>query len=120
MILVDAVVVIAYQRTADAKLTALFRSLPVALCGVTRAEILQGARNPTDRQHLLTLLNAFRHVSIPDALWDAVGANLATLRAAGVTVPFPDVVLATVALANDIELWTAISTSPSFRACCPR
>jgi predicted nucleic acid-binding protein len=106
MILVDAVVVIAYQRTADAKLAALFRSLPVALCGVTRAEILHGAHNPTDRQHLLTLLNAFRHVSIPDALWDAVGANLATLRAAGVTVPFPDVVLATVALANDIELWT--------------
>jgi predicted nucleic acid-binding protein len=50
MILVDAAVLIEYQRTADAKLAALFRSLPVAICGVTRAEILRGARNPADRQ----------------------------------------------------------------------
>jgi predicted nucleic acid-binding protein len=106
MILVDAAVLIAYQRTADPKLAGLFRSLPVAICGVTRAEILHGARNPSDRQQLLILLNAFQQVSIPDALWDAVGENLATLRAAGVTVPFPDVVLTTVALANGMELWT--------------
>jgi predicted nucleic acid-binding protein len=106
MILVDAAVIIAYQRTADPKLAALFRSLPVAICGVTRAEILRGAGNPADRQQLLILLNAFQQVSIPDALWDAVGENLAMLRAAGVTVPFPDAVLTTVALANDIELWT--------------
>jgi predicted nucleic acid-binding protein len=45
-------------------------------------------------------------VPIPDSLWDDVGDNLAALRAAGVTVPFPDVVIATVAIANDIELWT--------------
>jgi predicted nucleic acid-binding protein len=105
MILVDAAVLIAYQRTADAKLAALFRSLPVAICRITRAEVLHGARNPSDRQQLLILLNAFQQVSIPDALWDVVGENLATLRA-GVTVPFPDVVLTTVALANGMELWT--------------
>lgn len=29
-----------FLRTKDAKLNTLFRSLPVAVCGVTRAEIL--------------------------------------------------------------------------------
>lgn len=62
MILVDAVVIIAYLRTADANLLALFRSLPSAICGVTRAEVLHGARGLTDRQRLLVLLNAFHQV----------------------------------------------------------
>jgi predicted nucleic acid-binding protein len=104
MILVDTVVIIDYLRTADAKLAALFRSLPVAICGATRAELLQGARRPADRQNLLILLNTFQQVSIPDALWDSVGDNLAALRAGGVTVPFADAVIATVALDRKINL----------------
>ena len=48
----------------------------------------------------------FQLVSIPDALWDVVGDNLAALRSNGITVPFADVIIATVAIANDIELWT--------------
>ena len=39
MILVDAGVLIDFLRTKDPKLVRLFRSLPVAVCGVTRAEI---------------------------------------------------------------------------------
>jgi predicted nucleic acid-binding protein len=105
MILVDATVVIDYLRTADPKLDGLFRTLPVAICGITRAEVLCGSRNPRHRQDLLTLLNSFGQVVIPDALWDEVGDNLAALRRAGVTVPFPDSVIATVALKYDIELW---------------
>ena len=31
---------------------------------------------------------------------------MATLRRAGVTVPFTDVVIAQVAIASDLELWT--------------
>src|SRR5262249_54578378 len=77
----------------------------VVLCGITRAEVLHGARDSAHRQNLLTLLGTFGQISIPDSLWDSVGDNLAALRAGGVTVPFQDAVLAAVALANDIELW---------------
>ena len=45
MTLVDTSVVVDYLRTADPKLASLFRTLPVALCGVTRAEVLHGVRN---------------------------------------------------------------------------
>ena len=62
MILVDAGVLISFLRTKDPKLDQLFRSRPVALCGVTRAEILAGARSANDRQKLLRFLSTFQRV----------------------------------------------------------
>ncbi len=56
MILVDSGVLIDFLRTKDAKLDRHFRSLPVAVCGVTRAEILCGARGNADRRKLLAFL----------------------------------------------------------------
>lgn len=106
MILVDTSVVIDYVRGRDAKLQKLIPTLPVAVCGITRSELLHGARDPAHRQHLVTVLNAFGQATIPDSRWDTVGDHLAALRASGVTVPFQDVAIATVAIFHDIELWT--------------
>jgi len=44
-------------------------------------------------------------VIFPDALWDSVGDNLATLRKNGVTVPMSDVINATLGIHLDIEVW---------------
>src|SRR5262245_51716138 len=106
MILADSTIVIDYLRTGDPKIVTLFQAHNAAICGITRAEVLNGARDPAHRVRLLAALNSFHQVPIPDSLWDEVGDNLAALRSAGVTVPFPDAVIATVAIANDIELWT--------------
>jgi predicted nucleic acid-binding protein len=73
MILVDAGVLIDFLRLKDAKLAGLFRSLPLAICGVTRAEVLAGARGDKDRQRLFTFLGAFQPTSMPDSTWDVVG-----------------------------------------------
>jgi predicted nucleic acid-binding protein len=105
MILVDTSVVIDYARRRDAKVSALLRSRPVAVCGVVRAELLCGARDSRHRSALVTLLSAFNQLAMPDATWDAVGNNLATLRLQGITVPFPDAVIATPAIENDFEVW---------------
>ncbi len=106
MILVDSSVVIDYTRGKDAKLLALFGTLHLAVCGIVRAEVIAGARSAADRSKLTATLNALTQIPIPDSLWDVVGDHLAALRVGGETVPFPDVVLATVASANGIELWT--------------
>jgi predicted nucleic acid-binding protein len=106
MILVDTSVLIPYLRTGDAKIDGLFRTLPVAVCGITHAELLHGVRSRVERARTLTVLGAFALVSIPDSAWNAVGDNLNALRANGVTIPFADAVIATVAITNDIELWT--------------
>ena len=115
MILVDAGVLIDFLRTKDAKLAQLFRSQPLALCGVTRAEILAGARSSPVRTKLMRFLGTFHQVAIPDPCWDLVGDNLATLAARGITIPFPDAVVATVGIENDMEVWARDAHFPSMQ-----
>ena len=80
MILVDTSVAVDYARGKDAKLIALMRTLPVVVCGIVRAELL-------------------------DSVWDIVGDNLAMLRSRGITVPFPDAVIATLGIESHLEVW---------------
>ena len=105
MILVDTGVLIDFLRTKDPRLGNLFRTLPVATCGVIRAEILAGARGAADRQRLVVFLAAFQPVSTPDSIWDLVGDNLSALGAKGIVVPLPDVLAATLAIEEDLEVW---------------
>lgn len=120
MILVDASVLIDFLRTKDPKLFGLFRSLPLAVCGVTRAEILAGARGDKNRQRLLQLLGTFQQMSTPESLWDRVGETLASLYAGGVTVPFPDAVLATLAIENQMEVWARDPHFPMIQKILPK
>ena len=105
MTLLDASIIVDALRAKDLQLMGQMNSVGGPVCGVTRAEIFAGARGPKDRAKLLTILDGFQQVSIPDAMWDEVGDVQAQLRAGGVTVPLADAVLTTVALALDVELW---------------
>jgi len=84
----------------------LFEENSAAICGVTRAEILAGARNPADLDRIAGSLDVLEQVPIVEELWDLLGKNLSLLRAAGVTVPLADAMIATLAIENDLELWT--------------
>jgi predicted nucleic acid-binding protein len=106
MILTDSSVVIDFERSADPNILHLILANAAGICGGTRAEVLHGARDAAHRVRMLTDLQVFQQVSIPEPLWDDVGDNLAALRRSGITVPFQDAVIATVAIANDVELWT--------------
>jgi predicted nucleic acid-binding protein len=120
MILVDTTVVIDYARGRDLKLQALLLALPVAVCGVTRAEVLHGSRDPVHRRKLLAALAAFQLLSIADQLWDTIGDNLALLRSRGVTVPLADAVIATLGIENDIEVWARDPHFPTMQKHLPR
>lgn len=106
MILVDTNVLIAYSRTADPRLIAVFQTQSAAVCGIMREELLHGARTPRERSQLLTMLGTLTSIPIADVLWDDVGDNLALLRSRGIAVPFSDVIVATLAISVSIELWT--------------
>lgn len=107
MILADSTVVIDFcRRRPDPKVISVMAAHVAAICGITRAEVLTGARDLNHHQQLLGMLAQFQSVPIPESMWDLVGENIADLRRNGITVPFQDAIIATVAIANDIELWT--------------
>ncbi len=110
MIIVDASVVIDYIRSQDPKLQTLLLALSVAICGVTRAEVLCGSRDPAHRQKLIVALAPFQFMSLSDSLWDTVGDNLATLRSKGITF----------GIENDIEVWARDPHFPLMQTALPR
>jgi len=106
MMLVDTNVLIAVLRTNDPKLANLLNTNGAAACGIVQAELLCGARTPRERALIVAILGTLGTAPITEAIWEQVGDNLATLRSRGVTVPFPDVVMATLAVSLGTELWT--------------
>jgi predicted nucleic acid-binding protein len=106
MILVDTSVVIDFLRSSDVSILDAILEHDAAICGVTRAEVLHGARDGNHRQSLIAALDLFGSAPLPESIWDVVGQNLAELRASGVTVPLADAVIATVAASNGVALWT--------------
>jgi predicted nucleic acid-binding protein len=76
------------------------------VCGVTKAELLQGIRTPHERVQLMKLISPFPILEIPESVWELTGDLLSQLRAAGTPIPFPDVIQAAVAVEYEIPLWT--------------
>ncbi len=64
------------------------------------------ARNPADLDRIAGSLDVLEQVVIAEELWDLLGKNLSLLRSAGVAVPLADAMIATLAIENDLELWT--------------
>lgn len=106
MTVVDTSVVIDYLRSSDNVLLRLFQLHDAAICGVTRAEVLAGIRGPEHRQRVVAALDVFQQIETRETHWDRVGDHLAALRRRGISVPLADVIIATIAVENDAELWT--------------
>ncbi len=106
MILVDSSVIIDALRKPDPTLQHLFNTLRPAICGIVLAEVLHGARDGADYTKLAAALSSFPQVAMPEAIWAGLGRNLWALRSKGVSLPFHDAAIATVAIENNIELWT--------------
>jgi predicted nucleic acid-binding protein len=105
MILLDSSVVIDLFRAQDDRILDVVLEHDAAICGITRAEALYGARDASHRVKLMAALDLFQSLALPETIWDQVGDNLARLRTSGVTVPFADAIIATVAMTNTLVLW---------------
>jgi predicted nucleic acid-binding protein len=119
VILIDTSVVIEYAQGTDAKLVGILPTLPSAICGVTRAEVLCGVRDAKHRATVLTLLSAFHKLPIPDHLWDQIGDEMATLRANGLTIPLSDIVIASLGIHHGIEVWARDRHFPMMKQVLP-
>jgi predicted nucleic acid-binding protein len=106
MILIDTSVLVDYIRTKDALLLRKMQHHGGAVCGVVRAELLAGSKNPRDRARLTLLLDSFQAIDTPETLCVTIGDHAALLRARGVNIPLPDAIIATIATTANVELWS--------------
>lgn len=106
MILTDATIIVSFLRTPTSNVEKILTSGEAAICGVTRAEILYGAKSEKNLKDLIRILDEFVHVPVDEEIWDELGINLQKLRTRGITAPFQDVLIATVAIKNGLELWS--------------
>lgn len=106
MVLVDSSVVIDFLWSKDARTRQLLVALPAGICGVTRAEVLFGARNDAEINDLIEVLDSFFSLAIPDEVWTQTGIHLSLLRRAGLKLPLSDVVIASLAIHINAEVWT--------------
>ena len=84
----------------------IFLEETVAICGITKAELMHGAKSEKDLPYISEALSDFEYIPLDESIWDEVGQLLYRLRNNGITVPFQDVVLCALALKYNLLLWT--------------
>ena len=111
MVLVDSSVWIETARrdgSADVKcaLEGLLEEFEAALCGLVVLEVLGGAR-PEERGRLQAYLSVLPRLPTPEATWDRAAVESAGLRQRGLTVPWSDLLVATVAVMQGVRVYAA-------------
>ena len=106
MILADTNVLIEYFRARTSALAQKIDALPIAICGVVKAEVLHGARNDTEFDGMIQAFRTFENLITDEYDWEFTGLLLRTLRTNGIQVPLADALIAYSALKYDVPLWT--------------
>ena len=102
MVLVDSSVWIeSAKRNGDLAckvgLEALLEEYEAALCGPVRLEVLGGAR-PADRQRLEDYFALLPYYPVEESDWGTAVRNSWSLRDVGLTIPWNDILVATLSL----------------------
>ena len=110
MVVADTSVWITYFAGADppvrAALRGLIRSGQAALVGVVLAELLQGCRTPDEAETILSNLSGLRFLETTFMSWKRTGELGSSLLRKGITLPFSDLIIASVALEHACEIFT--------------
>ena len=120
MILAETSIVIDFLRAPTPRVLHIIQGHQAAICGVTVAEIYAGARSPADFARYDTSLALFGAVPVALDVWPRLGRNIAGAGASGITVPFADILIATLAIDLDLELWQNDRHFPLIQSVLPR
>jgi len=109
-LLPDTCIWIDFLRNRETALTlqleqALLHS-EVYTCGVVLYELLQGIRNPGEDEQVRAAFEALTMLEIPAKTWIAAARLSLNLRKQGITLPLSDILIATVAVENDLTVMT--------------
>lgn len=85
---------------------ALRGSDTVCVCGPILYELVQGVRSAKEETAILSALEGLVTLKVTGSLWIGAGRLSAQLKKQGITLPNSDILLAAVALANDLTVLT--------------
>lgn len=106
MILVDTNIIIDIWKNQDIKATEVFQTEEVCICGVIRSELMHGAYSDKNLEEISEKLSYIREINIATGEWDELGRFLYKLRTNGLSLPYADVLIAFVAIKNELVLMT--------------
>ena len=89
------------KRGRTSEIETVFDNNDIVVCGAVRAELLHGAVSEKHLRSMTVMLDAFDEANLEASDWQTLGENLYKLRTHGVTVPFADVIIASVAIKYD-------------------
>ncbi len=109
-VIVDTSVWVDYIRGRDQGLreavgTLIYRA-QAYLCGVVLAELSSGARTARDRDRIDSAFKGLPYLELSRPTWAHAGSLSAALRAQGITLPLPDLLIATLALEHGYAVFT--------------
>ena len=106
MLMIDSNIIIDFWRNPTKELEQEFITHECCICGVQIAELLYGAASEKDAIAIESALSVFEFVPFKDTDWNILGNFLYSLRKKGITVPFPDAIIACLSLNRGISIWT--------------
>lgn len=106
MILVDTNIIIDFWYNPSGASRRVFIEETVAICGITKAELMHGAESEEDLLIISKALSDFEYIPMDESIWDEVGKLNYRLRKSGITVPFQDAVLCALALRYDLPIYS--------------
>lgn len=78
----------------------------VFVCGPVLYELTQGVKSVKERAAVMDALQSLDYLEMTGHLWVKAGELSSTLRKAGKTIPFSDVLIAAIALENKLSVVT--------------
>jgi predicted nucleic acid-binding protein len=91
---------------AGNRLEKLLAKNSVWICGTVLFELVQGVRSDKEKKLLLDIFLNLPYVEMTSSLWRQGGELSATLKKKGVTVPFSDILIASVAIEHNLRIFT--------------
>lgn len=105
-ILADTNVMIDYMKRPTDKMIEVFQNEDIVISGVVVSELLHGALSEKELNSLEEDLSVYECLNIREKDWNEFGRFLYSLRKSGLTVPYPDAIIAFIAIKNDASVWT--------------
>jgi len=110
MVIVDTTAWIEFFRrdgdpAVKLAMKALVEALEATLCGPVEMEFLGGAR-PHERDRIQSRFDILPYLNNDQKLWREAATIYAKLRRKGATIPWNDVLIATLALKKDLRVYT--------------